>query len=98
MHLLLKNIAWNTEGQTPEECYLPTTVIALDAPDTLDADFHEALSIVLSEAFGFNHKGFALDGFSENGGRLNEVQRTHKGGGFFPDDLATIWCPKSGRT
>lgn len=90
-HLLIEEIDWDAEGQTLKECRLPGTVVLLDFPKNADPDnagVYEAISVALSENFGFNHNGFTVN-------RLNECYDTHAGGGFYPDYLAVIRCPLS---
>lgn len=81
MHLLVSNIQWDTDGETLDDCFLPETVLVLNAPDQPD---DETISTLLSEAFGFCHKGFNSD---------TMIFHTHAGGGIFPRNLAFCYYP-----
>ena len=89
MHLLLTEIQWDDEGMGYEECNLPNTVVALDAPENVTEDYiNNEVSEALSDCFGFCHHGFQWE-------RLSKVHDTHAGGGFFPARLATMLAPES---
>ena len=85
MHCLLTEIAWDLEGQPLEDCNLPTTILVLDVPPLPMSSeiYQEVLGEVITEAFGFRHYGFKLDGFSS-------THDTHAGGGFFPSHLGIV--------
>lgn len=92
MQLLITNIQWDTEGESLEECRLPSTVIMLDAPEqalrSQDVnDMEEAISTTLSDAYGFCHGGFKWE-------VLNDAHDTHAGGGFFPERLGVCRYPQ----
>ena len=89
-HVLISAIEWDDEGMGLEECCLPSQVVVLDVPEEEDSDpeeVEENLSELLSDAFGFCHKGFSW-------GPLYEVQNTHAGGGFFPERLGLCQYPE----
>jgi hypothetical protein len=85
MHLLV-DVEWDDEGQGLEECCLPTNVVVLDVPDDVDPrEMEDTVSELLSDAFGFCHKGFSYC--------LLTDKNTHAGGGFFPDRLGLCRYP-----
>ena len=85
MHLLVTNIAWDTEGQTLEECCLPETVVVLDAPDIMYGAITDPLGELLLNSFGF---GF--DPSKLTWEVLGSCHDTHAGGAFFPKNLAIV--------
>ena len=91
MNLLVTEIEWDTEGESNEECCLPSAVIVLDAPSSYGQDYIENdISEQLSDAFGFCHYGFQCH-------PLTDSQDTHGGGGYFPDRLAVMRAPEYDR-
>ena len=83
MHLLLTDIQWDTEGESLDDCALPSTVLVLDVNNPDEEYINNDISEALSDSFGFCHNGFQWE-------RLNQVQDTHAGGGFFPARLAIM--------
>ena len=85
--VLLTNILWDTEGESVEECNLPSSVLVIDVlTPPVDEFVEETIGETLSEAFGFTHDGFRWE-------QLSPAQDTHAGGGFFPSRLGVIRCP-----
>ena len=85
MQLLLTNLAWDSEGQTLEECRLPDNVVVLDFNDDgtyLIDEYNDNISDLLLNNFGF-HASFTWE-------RLTDSHDTHAGGAFFPKNLALV--------
>lgn len=59
MHLLVKNIEWDTEEADPKDLGLPENIIILDASD-LDDEYLSLVMDEISEVYGFCHKGFEI--------------------------------------
>lgn len=71
MHLLIKNIDWDYEGQPPESCLLPNTVLAINAPNEWDTPaYREAVAISVTEVYGFLHHGCEI--VAQNVDRIDE--------------------------
>lgn len=88
--ILIKNIDWDTEGETRQACALPAEVLVVDVPEDLDledSEVQDILSNELSEAFGFAHGGYKVEPYDFN------KHLTHAGGGYFPEDLAVMVYP-----
>ena len=76
MHLLLKNIEWDSEGMRPvEDCLLPLNVLAINVPTSeMEGDeLHAYLGELLTETYGFQLYDFKthpinLDGVRVEGG------------------------------
>jgi len=62
VHLLLKDIKWDSDGMRPvEDCLLPLNVLALNAPANWDTkEYREALADEISKVYGFLHYGFEI--------------------------------------
>jgi len=54
----VSNIVWDTDD---EVCDLPKSVMFFGCPDALSDDDEDAISEMLSDAFGFCHKGFNIE-------------------------------------
>lgn len=88
MHLLVTNIQWDTDGESLEECRLPSAVLIVNfrIHSHFENDDEERVGDLLSEAYGFCHNGFTWE-------RFGKVHDTHAGGGFFPERLGVIVDP-----
>lgn len=60
MHLLAKNIEWDTDGMNPETLGLPSHILVLDAPNA-EAEYLCLVMDEISEVYGFCHNGFEVE-------------------------------------
>lgn len=62
MHVICKNIEWETDGEDRKKCGLPEFVVFLDVDEFDDEEeLSEKLGDRLSDEFGFLHQGFEYE-------------------------------------
>lgn len=79
---ILSDIEWDDEGQGPDACGLPSTVLVVSNLPLNE----EELSENLSNVFGFCHYGFQTDSYVEYLRRSSDAAS----GGLYPEKLAVI--------
>ena len=86
MLLLLTDIQWDTDGESIEDCGLPSNVIVFGL--TVDSflqdgeltdDASEAVSTGLSDAWGFCHQGF-----------VDRILQINDGQGFYANRVGVM--------
>ena len=84
MNYLITEIEWDSEGETLEECQLPSNVLMLNvAEPTADEDLENNIGIALCVKFGFNVYSFKFS-------LLTKDDYTHVGGALFLPRLAVV--------